>query len=112
MQIELQAQVLLGRCSATLAARKRRALRLLVAAGRSPIALAWLATRPGRALFGRNETLQTEEQLVRGILWRHLVGVRALGQERPRGSAYDTSLPPFDPASFGLTRMRRWLAGH
>jgi glycosyltransferase involved in cell wall biosynthesis len=112
IQLALQAQVLLARCSEELTARKRRALRLLVAAGRSPYAFAWLAARPIRALFGRNETLQTEELLARGILWRHLVALRMRGRERPTGWTHDASLPPLDPASFGLTRVKRWLGRH
>jgi glycosyltransferase involved in cell wall biosynthesis len=110
-QLALQAQVVLVRCPAELTARKRRALRLLVAAGRSPVGFAWLATRPIRALFGRNETLQTEELLVKGILWPHLVALRTRGRERPTGWTHDASPPPLDEAIGGLARVRRWLAG-
>jgi hypothetical protein len=111
LQLAFQAEVLLARSPAGLTARKRRALRLLVAADRSPAAFVWLATRPARTLFGRNETLQTEKLLLRGILWRHLVALRTWRRERPTGWTHDASLPPFDPDSFGLTRVTRWLEG-
>jgi hypothetical protein len=47
----------------------------------------WLATRPARTLFGRNETLQTEKLVVRGILWRHtrLPCVRGGASDRRAG---------------------------
>ena len=108
---EVQAQVLLARCGSELTRRKRRALRLLVDAGRSPVAFAWLVARPARALFGRTETLGFEEVLVRGIVWRHLMALRGRRRERPKGSTPDASLPRFDPPdSFGSKRVRRWLA--
>jgi glycosyltransferase involved in cell wall biosynthesis len=106
---EVQAQVLLARCGAAVTPRKRRALRLLINAGRSPVAFAWLATRPARALLGRNETLRFEEVLIRGILWRHLAALRAGRRTRPNGSMPDASMPPFDPKSVGSKRLRRWL---
>jgi glycosyltransferase involved in cell wall biosynthesis len=107
---EVQAQALLARCGPAVTTRKRRALRLLIDAGRSPVAFAWLAVRPARALLGRNETLRFEEVLVRGILWRYLVALRVAGRPRPTWSMRDTSLPPFDPESVGSNRLRRWLA--
>lgn len=108
LQRELHAQVLLVRCARQLSRGKRRALRRLVAAGRSPFAFAWLAGRPARALLGRNETLGIEGTLARGILWRHLIALLTRGQ-RPRGSNRDASLPEFDPDVLGV-RQRRWLA--
>jgi glycosyltransferase involved in cell wall biosynthesis len=106
---EVQAQVLLARCGSKTTRRKRRALRLFVNAGRSPVAFAWLAARPARALLGRNETLLSEELLVRGILWRHLIALRTGRRERAGGSMPDASMPPFDPESVGSKRLRRWL---
>jgi glycosyltransferase involved in cell wall biosynthesis len=106
---EVQAQVLLARCGSETTRRKRRALRLFVNAGRSPLAFAWLAARPARALLGRNETLLSEELFVRGILWRHLIALRTGRRERPGGSMPDASMPPFDPESVGSRRLRRWL---
>jgi hypothetical protein len=107
---EVQAQVLLARCGSELTPRKRRALRLLVNAGRSPVAFAWLAARPARALLGRTETLGFEGVLVSGIAWRHLIALRAWRRDRPGGAMADASLPPFHPDSFGSKRVRRWLA--
>jgi glycosyltransferase involved in cell wall biosynthesis len=71
-------------------------LRRFVAAERSPAALAWLAGRSVRALAGRNETLGSELDLARGVLWRAL------------GARGDASLPAVE--SFEQPRLRRWRA--
>jgi glycosyltransferase involved in cell wall biosynthesis len=107
---EVQAQVLLSRCGAAIAPRKRRALRRFINADRSPAAFAWLAARPARALVGCNETLRFEEVLIRGVVWRHLVALRVRRRERPGESTPDASTPRFDPESVGSKRLRRWLA--
>jgi hypothetical protein len=73
------------------------------------VAFAWLAVRPARALFGRNETLRVEALLVRGIVWRHLISLRTWRRERPRRTEDDASLPAFEPVNLG-PRQRRWLA--
>jgi glycosyltransferase involved in cell wall biosynthesis len=105
---EVLAQTLLLRLGGRLPARKRRALGWFAAAERSPGAFAWLALRPLRRLFGRDETLGGESALVRGILWRWLL-VLAVGRaERPGGRAYDASFP--DPPRFEQRRLRRWRA--
>lgn len=113
LQRVLLAQVLLARCEPELKAQKRRALRLLIDAGRKPLPFTWLTIRPMRATFGRNETLRLEETLVRGTLWRYLVALRSRGVERPSSSETaedDARMPPVDPKTVG-TRQRRWL-GH
>ncbi len=109
LQRVLLARVLLARCERELSAPKRRALRRVVEAERSPLAFAWLALRPLRALAGRNETLRVEQVLVRGILWRHLIALRTLGRETPGRAGDDARMPPVDPRSLG-PRQRRWLA--
>jgi glycosyltransferase involved in cell wall biosynthesis len=93
----VMAQVLLTRCP-RMQERKRRALRRFVAAERSVAALAWLAARPLRVLAGRTETLGSESELVRGLLWRRAC----------RPARLDTSLP--DVLSFQQRRLRRWRA--
>jgi glycosyltransferase involved in cell wall biosynthesis len=108
---EVQARVLLARCGSELSRRKRRGLRLFVEAGRSPVAFAWLVARPARGLLGRNETLGYEGVMVRGIVWKYLIALRAWRRGRPTGSMHDASLPRRDPpGSFGSKRLRRWLA--
>ena len=92
------AEILLVRCGDRMAGRKRRALRRFVAAERSPLALARLAARPLRVLAGRTETLGSESELVRGLVWRRFA--RVLGR--------DASLP--DVLSFQQRRLRRWRA--
>ncbi len=109
LQRDFHARVLLARCADDLTARKRRALRLIAGATRSPIAFAWLAARPARALLGRNETLGMEALLVRGILWRHLISLFTWTRGRPRARLDDAHLPSHDPGILA-PRQRRWLA--
>jgi glycosyltransferase involved in cell wall biosynthesis len=109
LQREFHARLLLERCEAQLTRRKRRALRRVIAAGRSPLAFAWLACRPIRSLFGRNETLGIEWILVRGILWRYLIVLRTLGRRRPGASEEDASVTSPMPRKL-VPRQRRWLA--
>ena len=107
----VQAEALLVRCAQLLSGPKRRALGRFAAADRSPPALAWLAARPLRRLVRRGETLGTESELARGVVWRHLIRMRAARRERPEGSPYDASCPPLDAGSLGQERLGRWLAG-
>jgi glycosyltransferase involved in cell wall biosynthesis len=104
----LLAQVLLVRCGHGMAARKQRVLRRFVAAERSPLAFAWLAARPARALWGRNETLGSEAQLAVGILWRWALGAAARRARRPRRGLPDARMPGV--LSFQQRRLRRWRA--
>jgi len=106
---ELLAQDLLLRCSADLTSRKRRALRLMIAAGRSPLAFAWIAVRPARALLGHRETLLLEASFAKGILWRYLIVLCTLGRERPGRIQADASFPGFAPQHLGRMQ-KRWLA--
>jgi len=101
--------VVLWELSGTGEERQRRALRLIAAAARSPLALAWLAGRRARTLVGRNETLGIEAVLVRGILWRYLIVLRTMGRQRPGGSEEDASVPSPVPQKL-VPRQRRWLA--
>jgi glycosyltransferase involved in cell wall biosynthesis len=105
---EAQAQTLLARCGDRIDDRKRRVLERFIAAQRSPLALAWLAVRRVRRLWGRNETLDGEGELIRGILWRHLVAIAAGRRERPGRLALDASMPACGPGGFSQPRQRRW----
>jgi hypothetical protein len=109
---EVQAQALLIRCAGRLTGPKRRALRRYAASAGSVAAFVWLALRPLRALTGRNETLGSEGELVRGIVWRWLVVVLARGGRTPWRRWCDARFP--DPLSFEQRRLRRWRArsGH
>jgi glycosyltransferase involved in cell wall biosynthesis len=99
------AEDLLGRCAGRIAPAKRRALRRYVAAERSPFALAWLAAR---GLSRRRDTLGSESELVRGIVWRRLAGLLAIGARKPGRRPLDMSFP--DILSFQQKRLRRWRA--
>ena len=103
---EVQAQTLLVRCGERLSAQKRRALQRFVASAASPAAFAWLATRPLRGVARRNETLASEAELAKGILWRWLIGHRPGRGSKLGRVLYDASFPP--PGSFEQKRLRRW----
>ena len=105
---DVMARTLLARCAGTLGPAKRRALERFLAAPDSPAALAWLTARPLRALWGRNETLGSELDLVRGILWRRLVPLLAIGARRPGRRPLDARFP--DDDSFRQRRLERWRA--
>ena len=105
---EVQARALLARSEGALTASKRRTLARFAAAGRSPAALAWLALRSLRALAGRNETLGSETELVRGILWRWAVDVGARGARAPGRRPTDARYP--GALAFEQKRLRRWRA--
>jgi glycosyltransferase involved in cell wall biosynthesis len=93
------ATVLERRCGERMSARKRRALRLMIASERSPRGIAWLWLRGARKLWGRNETLGSEGALLRGIAWRHGVGLIAGGRTRPRSLSRGNASPPPPPQS-------------
>ncbi len=105
---EVQAQTLLARCPGLLAPSKARVLRRFIACERSPVALAWLASRALRASVGLNETLGSEVDLVRGVLWKWLTMLRVRRASGPGRTVYDATLP--DPSSFEQERLRRWRA--
>jgi Glycosyl transferase family 2 len=105
---EAQAQAVLARCGQRLETGKRRVLRRFCSAASSPFAFAWLAGRPLRLLTGRTETLGSEAELARGVLWRRLMGVRARLAPRLGVGPGDASFPP--PDSFNQKRLRRWRA--
>jgi glycosyltransferase involved in cell wall biosynthesis len=106
---QVQARTLLARAPVALTARKRRALELLASADSRPGAFAWLALRPLRRLWGRDETLGGELALTCGIVWRWVLSARAAGRERPGRLSWDASFP--DPPRFEQRRLRRWRAG-
>lgn len=108
LQREFHARLLLDRCRTELTPSKRRALRLIASADRSPLAFAWLALRPARALFGRTETLGVEAVMARGLLWRRLIVLRGWRRERPGRAKRDASTPDYEGQSLGR-RHRRWL---
>jgi glycosyltransferase involved in cell wall biosynthesis len=108
LQRQFHAQLLLYRCRTELTPSKRRALRLIASADRSPLAFAWLALRPARALFGRTETLGVEAGMARGLLWRRLIVLRHWRRERPGKGKRDASTPDYEGQSLGR-RQRRWL---
>ena len=108
MSRALQVQVLLARSDTRLSARKRRTLRRFAACDRSWGALAWLAARPLRCLLGRTETLGSELELVRGIVWKRLATSLADHGRRGVGPFADAGMP--SPQRFSQRRLRRWRA--
>jgi hypothetical protein len=67
--------VILERSPPTLRGAKRRALRRFARADRSPLGPIWLALRPLRRIWGRDETFGVEKLLARSILAGHLARV-------------------------------------
>lgn len=108
LQLQLQAEVLLARCPRPLTGRRRRSLRLLSRADTSIPGSLWLLARCARPLFGRNETLGTEELLLRGLLWRRLIRSRSRSTGPPDGKLLTAALPPFDIENLSPSRMKRW----
>jgi hypothetical protein len=103
---KVRAHTLLVRSGRQLAPAKRRALERYLAADRSLLALAWLLLRPLRALLGRNETLGTEWELARGVVWFRLA--RALARSPWQRLQLDARFP--DPPHFEQRRLQRWRA--
>jgi glycosyltransferase involved in cell wall biosynthesis len=105
---EVMARTLLLRCEATLRGAKRRALARYMAADRSPVWLGWLAARAVRTFVGHDETLGTETDFVRGVVWRHVVATLARLPAGPWRRFCDTSVPGL--LAFDQKRLRRWRA--
>jgi glycosyltransferase involved in cell wall biosynthesis len=95
-----QAEVLLARASDRLTPRKRAQLERFVAAERSLTGPLWLAMRALRVLAGHTETLASELELVKGLLWLRWA------QSWP--GRVDAGFPPLD--AFTQRRLRRWRA--
>jgi hypothetical protein len=87
------ATVLERRCGDRMTRRKRRAVRLVAQSERSPWAMAWLVLRRARGLVGRNETLGVEGALLRGIAWRHAIGLLGRRDLPPRRLGGNASMP-------------------
>ncbi len=90
---KLIAEALEQRCGRRLGARRRRVLRRVARAERSPLAAAWLAARLLRMRRGLTETLGAERLLLRGLAWRRLIAVRTVGRNRPGGFMHDAAIP-------------------
>jgi glycosyltransferase involved in cell wall biosynthesis len=100
----LQAQTLLARTGDRMPVAKRRALGWFLASERSLTAFAWLLARPVRCLVGRNETLGTELELAKGIVWR------TAAKRWPRLASRSGAAGPPQLAAFNESRLRRWRA--
>ena len=102
------AQALLARCSDALNAPKRSVLERFIAAADRPLAFAWLAARPLRRLTGANETLGTEAELARGIVWRHLAEALVVRRRAPGRLPVEAACPPLEVETLGQSRLARW----
>jgi len=87
-RMALTAVALEQRLGPRLAPPQRRALRLAVAADRSPAALAWLIGRQVRRLRS-DDTGGSEAGMLRGLAWR-----RAISRRRGDDPIDDADLPP------------------
>ena len=105
---QVRARTLLARCGDHLSPAKARALRRYLACESSLPALAWLLLRPLRALSGANETLGSEWELARGLLWRWAAGWVAARRGWPERLLLDCRFP--DPPLWRQRRLQRWRA--
>lgn len=105
MQGHVRASTLLLRFQSRMDPRKVRALRRYLSAERSLLGLIWLLFRPLRSLAGRNETLGSEWELARGLLWRRAAGILARPW-LPTRVQLDARFP--DPELFEQPRLARW----
>jgi hypothetical protein len=94
-----QAQVVLARAGNAIAPRKRAQLERFTAAERSPLGPPWLALRALRVFGGRTETLGSELELAKGLLWLWLARL---------GLPVNTTFPALE--AFTQKRLRRWRA--
>ena len=102
----VRARTLLLRCGEAMPSTKRRGLERYLAAERSLPAFGWLMLRPLRALWGHNETLGTEWELARGVLWRWVAGALARVPGLPGRLLLDCRFP--DPPHYEQRRLQRW----
>jgi len=86
LRLKAISRLVLDRCGDRITGSKRRALERFYRSDRSVLALFWLALRPLRRFFGHGETMGMERVLVRGLLYRHLAGIkrRLPGRARKR----------------------------
>jgi glycosyltransferase involved in cell wall biosynthesis len=103
---KVRARTLLLRCGAAMPRSKRRGLERYLAAESSLTDFAWLILRPLRALWGHNETLGTEWELARGVLWRWIAGALARLPGLPNRLLLDCRFP--DPPHYEQRRLQRW----
>ena len=101
----VRARTLLLRFGEQMPAGKRRALGRYLAAEHSLVGLVWMLARPLRALWGHTETLGTEWELARGILWKR-AALAVSHLPWPGRLAPDTRFP--NPPHFEQRRMQRW----
>ncbi|MBN8867467.1 MAG: glycosyltransferase [Solirubrobacterales bacterium] len=95
LRLKAISRLLLDRCGPAMSRSKRRAMERFDHSDRSVTALLWLAARPLRRFFGHGETMGMERVLVRGILYRHLAGIKRRLPGRARRRVEDaTALKP------------------
>ncbi len=83
-RVALMARLLLARCGSGLSEGRRRGLKRLSDAERSPAAIAWLATRQLRRLVGLSETVGAEGRLLRAFAWRRLLAAQPASKRAAR----------------------------
>jgi len=76
LRLKAISQIVLERCVGEMPPGKQKVLERFAGSDRSFTGYFWLALRPLRRLAGHNETMGMERVLARGILYRHLAGVK------------------------------------
>ena len=103
---QVRAVTLLLRCEDRLTPAKRRALERYLACETSVLAALWLALRPARQLAGHTETLGSEWEILRGIVWRRCSAVIVARPWWPQRLLLDSRFP--DPPIWRQKRLQRW----
>lgn len=111
LRVQNQAATLIARSRDTMPPDKLKVLRRFENADRSRATIVWLLLRPLRSLAGRTETLGTESEFARGLLWRRLTSIRSRRSSGSADAGPDASVPPGGPGNYGSGRLKRWRAG-
>ncbi|MGB0120363.1 MAG: glycosyltransferase [Solirubrobacterales bacterium] len=76
LRLKAIALTVLERCAGQMPSGKQKVLERFAGSDRSVTGYFWLALRPLRRFAGHNETMGMERVLARGVLYRHLAGVK------------------------------------
>lgn len=87
LRLKALAELLISRCGDRVSKRDRRALERYINADRTLAGPLWMAIRPYRRLFGRNETLGVERILARAFLYRDVQALRSKAGRKLGGGA-------------------------
>lgn len=100
LRLKALAMLLIARCGEIMSGSDRRTLERYVRADRTVSGPLWMALRPLRAIFGKNETLGVERILARAFIYRDAMALRSRlkhrsgGRFKPEGSGAGSRSDP------------------